>query len=195
MIEAEAKPKKRRWWLILLGAAVMLVVLTIGGAVAIGSMIGEEFTSTVSMSFNHPPETVWDAIADYERNPVSATMRRKTTPLPDDENGPAWEEDIGSSVITVRTLEAEEGARVVRLFRDGVVPMTSRVEYLIEPEGEGTKVTMDSLTTIKDGTWHVPLFRVMLSLMPDGGSLAYLTGLRANLNAASQEGNTANELS
>jgi hypothetical protein len=194
MNNSESKPKKRRWWLIVLGTVATLVVLVVGGAFAIGSMIGEEFTSTVSMSFDHPPQAVWDAIADYERNPVSATMRIKTTPLPDVESGPSWEEDIGSSVLTITTLESDEPNRVVRFFKDGIVPMTSRVEYVIVPEPDGSKVTMSGLTVISDGTWHVPLFRLMLSLAPDAGSLAYLTELRAHLDADFKEDGSADEL-
>jgi hypothetical protein len=193
MTDAETTPKRRRWWLILLGAAVVLVVVVVGGAFAVGSMLGEEVTSSVSMTFAHPPHAVWDGIADYENNPVSASMRRETIALPDEANGPAWQEDIGSSVITVRTLESEAPARVVRSFADGVVPMTARVEYLIEPEGGGATVTMNSVTTIKDGTWHVPIFRVMQRLAPDAGSRAYLSELKVYLNA--KKGENADELS
>lgn len=195
MTETEPTAKRRRWWLILLGAALVLVVFIVGGVFIAGSMLGEEVSSTISMSFVQPPEAVWDAIADYEHNPVSGSMRRETIPLPDDENGPAWKEDIGSTVITVHTLEAPDRTRIVRLFQDAVVPMTSRVDYLIEPEAGGTKITMSSVTTIKDGTWHVPLFRVILHLAPDAGSMAYLTDLRAHLNADAKKDEDSNELS
>lgn len=195
MTDTDTKPKRRRWWLILLGAAVVLVILIVGSAFVIGSKLDEQVMSSVSMSFDQPPETVWKAIADYERNPVSGAMRRETIPLPDEDAGPAWKEDISNSIITVRTLVSYEPTRLVRLFEDSVVPMTSRVEYLLESDGEGTRVTMDSITTIKDGTWHVPIFRVMLHLAPDAGSLQYLTDLRAHLTADATKDESTDEFS
>lgn len=195
MTENESAPKRRRWWLILLGAAVMLVVLIVVGVFAVGSMLGEDVSSSASMTFTQPRDIVWAAIGDYERNPISASMRRKTIPLPDEDGRPVWTEDIGNTVITVRTVESEEPARLVRFFEDSVVPMTSRVEYVLESEGEGTKVTMNGLTTVSNGTWHVPLFRVILRLAPDAGSLAYLGDLRAHLNADAQKEESTNDVS
>lgn len=183
MTDSESTPKRRRWWLIILGAALILIVVLVGGVFAVGSRLDKQIMSSVSVTFDHPVETVWEGIADYERNPVSGAMRRETISLPDEETGPVWKEDISNSVITVRTLVSYEPDRLVRLFEDSVVPMTSRVEYLLEAEGERTRVTMESITTVQDGTWHVPIFRVILHLMPDAGSLTYLTDLRTHLNA------------
>jgi len=195
MTENETIPKRRRWWLILLGAAIALAVILVGGIFAAGSMMGEDVTSSVSMNFDQSPEIVWAAIADYDRNPVSASMRIDTTPLADEGTAPTWQEDIGSTVITVQTVESTEHTRLVRFFKDSVVPMTSRVEYLLEIDGDGTKVTMNGLTTVKNGTWHVPIFRVILRLAPDAGSLAYLTDLRAHLNADSKKKDSTNDIS
>jgi hypothetical protein len=195
MTEIETTPKRRRWWLILLSSAVALVVLIVGGIFAAGSMMGEDVTSSVSMTFSQSPETVWTAIADYERNPISASMRRNTTPLPDEGPGPTWQEDIGSTIITIQTVETAKPTRLVRFFKDSIVPMTSRVEYLLETEGDGTKVTMNGLTTIKNGTWHVPLFRVIQRIAPNAGSIAYLTDLRAHLNMDTKEKDPTNDLS
>ncbi len=195
MTENESTPKRRRWWLILLGAAIALIVILVGGMFAVGSALGEDVTSSVSMNYTQPPEVVWAAMADYERNPVSASMRRETMPLPDENDGPAWKEDIGSTVITVRTGESEAPKRLLRFFEDAVVPMTARVEYFLEPDGEGTTVTMNSLTTVKNGTWHVPMFRVILRLAPDAGSVAYLSDLRAHLNADAKKESDPSDVS
>ncbi len=183
MTDNESTPKRRRWWLILLGAFIALILLVVGGVFAIGSVLDEKVTSSVTMTFEQSPDIVWAAIVDNESNPVSGAMRRKTVALPNEETGPAWQEDIGSSVITIRTIESSKPSKLTRMFEDSVVPMMSLVEYLLEAENEGTKVTMNSTTHVNDGTWHVPLFRVMLHLAPDAGSLAYLTDLRAHLNA------------
>lgn len=43
---------------------------------------------------------------------------------------------------------------------DGV----SRWEYTLEPNGEECKLTLHGETDIRSGTWHVPLFRVMMFL-------------------------------
>ncbi len=53
---------------------------------------------------------------------------------------------------------------MVREMASGTVPMTSRWKYTLEPAGEGCKLTIDGETYIRSGTWHVPIFRVMMCL-------------------------------
>ncbi len=53
---------------------------------------------------------------------------------------------------------------MVREMTSKAVPMASRWEYTLEPAGEGCRLTIDGETSIRSGTWHVPLFRVMMVL-------------------------------
>jgi hypothetical protein len=172
------KAKRRRGCLVLLSIVLLLLVLLVGGLFVTGSMLDEQVKSSVTMEFPHAREVVWSAIQDYETHPVSAAMRQETIPLPDEPDAPAWQEDIGSTVITVRTIESDEPNRLVRRFEDSVVPMTADVVYVLSQTDDGTSITMNMTTIIRDGTWHVPLFRVMQHAAPDAGSLAYLGSLQ-----------------
>ncbi len=67
-------------------------------------------------------------------------------------------------LITVKTVEAERPRHMVREMTSKSVPMTSRWEYTLEPAGEGCRLTIDGETYIRSGTWHVPIFRLMMVL-------------------------------
>jgi len=45
--------------------------------------------------------------------------------LPDEDGLPVWTEDIGSTVVPVRTVEATPPRKLVRRMTDSVVPMTA----------------------------------------------------------------------
>ena len=66
--------------------------------------------------------------------------------------------------ITVTTTDADRPRRLVREMRSAAIPMTSRWEYSFEPDGKGCRLTLDGETIIRRGTWHVPLFRVMMAV-------------------------------
>ena len=53
---------------------------------------------------------------------------------------------------------------MVREMASQAVPMTSRWKYTLERAGEACKLTIDGETRIRSGTWHVPIFRVMMAL-------------------------------
>jgi hypothetical protein len=133
--EPKPKPKRRRGCIVLIAVVVLLLMLLVGGLFVTGSMLDERVESSVTMAFPHDPAVVWSAIQDYETNPVSATMRQETIVIPDASNAPAWKEDIGSTVITVQTMESDAPNRLVRRFEDSIVPMTADVEYVVDANG------------------------------------------------------------
>ena len=46
----------------------------------------------------------------------------------------------------------------------GSVNMTSLWEYALAPAGEDCRVTLSGVTDIETGTFHTPIFRVMMVL-------------------------------
>jgi len=64
---------------------------------------------------------------------------------------------------------------MVREMTDSVVPMTARSEYEIAPRAGGCRVTATHTIQLRDGTWHVPIFRVLLTLF--GGTKSGLAAL------------------
>ena len=132
-----------------------------------------------------PPDDVWRAHNEYERHSKPGSARRRAEPIDAQGPGPAWREDMGSSVVTVRTVEAELPRRLVRELADSVVPMRARWEYQLDPTPTGTRVTVVEDGVIESGTWHVPIFRLMVRLMKGRGIKAHLDSLEQTFRSRS----------
>src|SRR5205085_241578 len=149
--------RRRRWpWIVLAVLALLLVAPFV-----VGSFLPERYEGHVCLTLRQAPEEVWAALSDYEKHPVTGSMRQKTEKLPDENGLPAWVEDLGSTRITVTTTEATPPRRLRRHFADASLPMTSDVDLRLEPDGAGCRVSASAVTTIRPGTWHVPLFRLI----------------------------------
>ncbi len=164
-------------WMILGGLIGLVLVLF-----AIGWMLPAHYSSGASAVLPAPPEAVWGMLIDHERTPCSSHMCKGIERLPDQNGAPCWREDIGSSAITVRSVEQEPPRRIVRELEDSVVPMRARWELELEPVAAGTAVSVQQTGTIERGTWHVPLFRIAIHLgAARAGMKAYLRRLATNL--------------
>lgn len=66
---------------------------------------------------------------------------------------------------------------MVREMQSASVPMTSRWVYELAANDDGCRVTVAAVTTIRRGTWHVPIFRLMMKL-----TNGVRAGIKAHLN-------------
>jgi hypothetical protein len=148
---------------IVAGLAILAIVVFL-----IGYMLPSRYQATLNIRLKQSPEKLWAALHDFERYPVTAAMRRNSRRLSDENGLPVWEEDIGSSKITVRTAEERPQRYIKRMLSDSATPMTAEAEIHIEPTDEGCKVTASHVTLLPRGTWHVPIFRVMMKLTGSG---------------------------
>lgn len=175
-------PPRRRWrrWLIV---PVLLIVLFFGVPYGVGAFAGKEFSGAGQAVFAAPPERVWEKIVEAGGIPIAGRACERVTPLPDEPSGKCWTEDLGETQLTVRTVVTEAPRRIVRQMTDSVVPIRMTSEWLIEPEGSGSRVTIRTSGTIEDGTWHVPLFRFIMITMngANSGPREYLRALKASL--------------
>ena len=131
-----------------------------------GMALKDETVGVLHVVLPVPPERVWDELQQGERHPVSGAMARSIRTL---EGGPgAWEEDLGNTRVTVRTVVAEAPRRCVREMQDAVVPMTARWTLELEPHEEGTFVRAENRTVVRSGSWRSPIFRLILRA--SGGS-------------------------
>lgn len=153
----------------------------VGLPLVIGRMLPKQYGSTVTRELPYPPDDVWRALNDYERHPMTGSSRRRTEPLADTGAGSTWREDMGSSVITVRTAAAEPPRHLVREMEDSVVPMRARWDYRLEPAAGGTRLTVSEQGVVEPGTWHVPFFRIMVRLMKGRGIKAQLDAVERTL--------------
>ena len=147
------------WPLIILAALVTLIALPI----VIGFLMPVRYEGTTTVEYGRSVQRVWDALQDVDAHPMTGKMTKSVETLPPDEGRPAWKEDMGrGEVITVRTTAFEPPDHMIREMTSAAVNMTSRWEYALEPAGEGCRVTLSGITDIETGTWHTPIFRVMM---------------------------------
>ena len=141
------------------------LVLFVAAVVVIGLLMPERYEGSSQVVYAKTAEDIWDALLDYNKHPMTGKMMKSIQEQPAENNLPVWIEDMGNKeLITVKTVEAERPRHMVRRMTSKAVPMTSRWEYTLEPVGEGCRLTIDGETYIRGGTWHVPIFRVMMVL-------------------------------
>ena len=149
---------------LILYGLIGLALLVFAGIV-IGIFMPERYTGRSQVVYDKTAEQVWGALLNYDRHPMTGRMMKSVQALPEENGFPVWIEDMGrGDPITVRTVAAEPPGHMVREMTSKTVPMTSRWEYNLEPTGRGCRLTVDGETYIRSGTWHVPIFRVMMVL-------------------------------
>jgi hypothetical protein len=141
------------------------VALLIASVVIVGLMMPERYEGRTRVELARSVDDVWEALLDYNRHPMTGRMKRGVEQGPDLDGLPTWVEDMGrGEQVTVRTREADAPRRMVREMESGTVPMSSRWTYELEEHGDGCAVTLHGETYIRRGTWHVPIFRILMVL-------------------------------
>ncbi|MEZ6019720.1 MAG: hypothetical protein R3F17_06330 [Planctomycetota bacterium] len=166
-------------WLWLLFAIPFLAV---GFFWLIGWRLPARTEGRASCEFPCDAETRWQALP--RRAGLSGHRPLVQGPALGDGHG-NWVEDMGhGEAITVRTVSAERPnpwcANCAK-----ALPMHSRWTYRLTENGGRNDPEIEGVT-IEDGTWHVPIFRVM---MRAGGGVAKWPGdpprhARRNLSKA-----------
>lgn len=151
--------RKMTWVLIIVGSLVALTALVF----IVGFMMPEQYEARVRFVIDRPPEQVWAALMDSS-NPLSSKMCRKVEAQPAENGLPVWVEDIGASRLTVRTVSAKPHTRYRRTITDSSMPMTADIEVTVEAVEGGSRVAVVNQTTLRRGTWHIPVFRVIIKL-------------------------------
>ncbi len=145
------------WLLIIIVALIALPVI-------IGFFMPVRYEGRAVVEYDRSVQQVWDVLQDVEAHPMTGRMMKSVETLPGEER-PSWKEDMGrGEVITVTTTAYEPPHGMTREMRSAAVNMTSRWDYALQPAGEGCRVTVSGITDIDKGTWHTPIFRVMMAV-------------------------------
>lgn len=145
------------WILGIVGGLLLLIVI----GLVVGHLMSPEYSGRASRRIEAPPEVVFAALMDPEACPQSGSMCRGVV-IEKGGDLPGWTEDLGNTVVTVRTIELDAPRRVVRELSDSVVPLKARWEFELSPDGGGTELVLVHRGRVDDGTWHVPFFRLMI---------------------------------
>ena len=172
-------------WLYIALAVVLGIPATM---FVIGMFLPERYEARLVVTLDRPPEVVWAALMDYLANPITGKMRKRTEPLPDVNGLPSWKEDMGSTQMTMTTEVSTPPTLLRRRMVDSVVPMTAEWDVALEATPQGCRATASSVNIIRNGTWHVPFFRVIVGLFGGAkmGLRAYWKGVARNLGATAR---------
>jgi len=142
---------------------LIIIVAIIALTIVVGYLMPVRYEGRTVVEFDGSVQEVWSALQDVEAHPMTGKMMKSFEALPPEDGRPVWTEDMGhGEIITVTTTTFEPTGHMVREMASGSVNMKSRWEYVLEPRGEGCRVTLSGVTDIESGTWHTPIFRVMM---------------------------------
>ncbi len=179
--EGRGREVKRMVLWVLIG-----VVVLVASVFVIGSFMPVRYEGATVVAFDRDVQAVWDALQDVRAHPMTGRMMKSIEDLPAAPTGPVWTEDMGhGEVITVTTEVSEAPRRMVRHMTSGATAMESRWEYALEPAGDGCRVTLSGVTDIAKGTWHTPVFRVMMAI---GGGVKKGLDIQLAMVAATLDG-------
>lgn len=151
------------WFRLLLALTLCLVVL-LGTGWWMGSRAPETQSIEGTMRVPHSPADTWARLADVEKAPRASLAAQTVEVLDPIDGRPSWREYLSASTQTWTSPTFDEPKSMVNVGRDSAHPQSSRWEFeLVERDG-GTQLTMRIATTIEDGSWHTPFFRLLLSM-------------------------------
>lgn len=169
-------------WILAACAALFLVLFVAG------QFLPERYDSDLRARYEVDPEALWSAVQDVRKLPHAGRQCREVLELRDESEQVGWTEDLGSSQVVYETLEADRPTRLVRRARDKQIPVTFHVTLTLEADGKGSRVRSRTETNVRNGSWHIPIFRVLLKLA-DGANRAnrdWLKRLGQSVNSAPQ---------
>ena len=145
---------------VVVGSLVFIIALIY----LIGFVLPQKYEAKVVAIIEAPEKNVWSAIMDVEKNPMTGQMKKRIEPQMDSNGRPTWIEDIGSSRILVKTIESTPPLFIQRTMQDMVTPMTAAFEARLSHDPAGCRIEANWVTHIPNGSWHMPLFRVMMTV-------------------------------
>ncbi len=77
---------------------------------------------------------------------------------------PSWQEDIGTSVITIHTVRERPPAYLKRDCSDGGIAMAAEIELWLEKVEGGTRINAFNRTWVTGGTMQSRMIRLTLRL-------------------------------
>jgi hypothetical protein len=136
-------------WLLVV---VAVVVLLAGAVVLVGMTLPQNHTASRSAHVNASPDSLWALITDVERYP----SWRKSIDSVQRVEGPqlSWREISGKDRMTYEATAVERPGHFVSHIADKGLPFGGSWDYRIEPDGNGSK-----LTITENGEVYNPVFR------------------------------------
>lgn len=122
-----------------------------------GSLIARDHVAAVRARLRAPPQAVWDAIADYERQPQWRSDLVRVERGTDAQGHDTWREvQRRGGTMTLAAESAEPPRKLVRRIADEKLPFGGTWTWVIEPQGAGATITIT-----EEGFIRPPPFRFL----------------------------------
>jgi uncharacterized protein YndB with AHSA1/START domain len=162
--------------LIVVGVLVALVLLV----VIVGYLLPVKHVVTVSAPIPAPPDSVWAALTRPKDFPSWRPDVAAVDTLPDQDGHATWRETGKNGAISFVVEQAERPHRLVTRITDKSLPFGGGWEYVITPEGAGSRVQIT-----EHGEVYNPVFRFVSRFIMGhtATASAYLKSLGARFGA------------
>ena len=163
---------------------VILLAVVVGlglVVVLVGFMLPVKHEATVSAVVPAAPEAVWAVLTDPASYPKWRGDVTSVEMLPADGARAAWREQGKNGAISYTIEQAEPPRRLVTRVTDKGLPFGGSWEYLVSPEGAGSRVRIT-----EHGEVYNPVFRFVSRFIMGhtATASAYLKALGARFGAA-----------
>lgn len=131
------------------------LTILVGVVWAVGTMLPAEHSVSVSRRVAGSQAEVWSVLSEPGRYPEWRTEVREVTVTSYHEGlARSWRETTAEGTLTYRTVEADSPRGLVVEIADEHLPYGGRWTYGLEPDRDGTRVTIT-----EDGIVRDPFFR------------------------------------
>jgi uncharacterized protein YndB with AHSA1/START domain len=163
-----------KWLSIIVG---VLVVLGVAVFIA-GSLMPQNHTASRTARLAQPPDSVWAVITNVRSFPSWRTDVAVVEQLPSRNGKTVWKETSRSrNSLTFEAETAEPPRHLVTRITDKGLPFGGSWDYVIVPDGSGSRITIT-----ENGEIYNPVFRVVSRAMGYTTTIdAYLQSLAATL--------------
>jgi hypothetical protein len=161
-----------------LGIIVGVIVIVVAAVFIGGSMMPQNHTASRTARLSQPAESVWTVITNVPAFPSWRKDVAVVESLPPRDGKVVWRETSRSrNSLTFIAETAEAPRHLVTRIADKGLPFGGSWDYVIVPDGAGSRITIT-----ENGEIYNPIFRVVSRAMGYTSTLdAYLESLAAKL--------------
>jgi hypothetical protein len=135
-------------WLIVVGIGG-LILLFFATMAILGRRLPEEHVASLTLKMNQTPHAVWETISDIAGHKNWAKGVTKVERLPDHDNHEVWKQHMGRNVFVLETTTFQAPVHLVRTIADERQMFSGNWEYMVLPDGEGTRLQLTERGRVK----------------------------------------------
>jgi hypothetical protein len=128
----------------------------VAAALAVGWFLPPTHVAANRVTYRSDPERIWSVISDFEAYPEWREDVNAVERLPDREGKPVWVERSSTGDLTYEVAAWDPPRGLVTRIADPRLPFGGTWTYRIEPDTNGTVLTLTERGEIRN-----PLFRFM----------------------------------